>query len=749
MKTFLCEKPSQASDLAKVVGAHQRFDGYWASDSCVVTFAVGHLLAQSEPEAYGAQFGRPWRMDPLPVLPTQWLYDTDPKTAGQLKTIVSLLKKASEVVIATDADREGEVIARSILEHGHYTGRLSRLWVSDSTAAGIKKALVAIKPATEYAGLHASGLGRQRADWLSGMNLTRALSIAFSPGKAQGPYHFGRVQTPTLALVVRRERAIASFVATPYFSVTAKFALGTPPSAPASMRWIGAADLLDKDGRLTDKALAQRVVAEVKGQTGTIESVVKQEKRELAPLLFDLGGLQRICSERFGMSPDLTLKTVQSLYEDHKLLTYPRTDCEYIAQEMLPDAPKVLAAISAVHPELAKHITKADTTRASRAFNTAKVAASAHHAIIPTGSQSPAIGSLSEREQNVYNLVARRYLAQFLGDYVYAETRIAVDCAGHRFETIGKVPLVPGWRVLFPNEKLNTATTSAKKTRGAAAQEEDEDDTGPLPDVAQGAAAQNTDCAATEKKTQPPKRYTEATLLSAMESIDKEIDDPRLAAVMRGKEKAGIGTAATRAETFQKLYKGEYFEKKKQYLVPTEKGNALIGIMERVCPDLVDLALTAVWEAALGEVEKGAMQLQAFEAGLQRFVVKQIDLIKQSAAQSPRPARIAADPNAPTYACPTCTKPMRQLNGPNGRFWGCSGYPDCKTTLPDADGKPGEKAPPKTDRPVSPPGKVGDTCPTCKKGKLTMKSSKTSGNPYLACTNFTDRCAYFRWADQK
>lgn len=737
-----------------------------AATQTIVTFAVGHLLHQAEPDQYGEQFGKPWKLDVLPVLPSPWRYLPDPKTAKQLAVVTRLLRTANELVIATDADREGEVIARNIVSHVGYTGLMSRLWVSDSTATGIKKALGQIKPAASTQGLYASGVGRQRADWVAGMNLTRALTVAF--GGRGTVINFGRVQTPTLALVVRRERAIGQFIPSPYFSLQAHFKLGSHAEAIA-MRWLPETGQVDANNRLVDAAIAKAIVGKVTGQKGTVDAVDREQKQEAAPLLYDLGALQRECSSRFGMSPDKTLATVQSLYETHKLLTYPRTDCEYIAEEMYPDAPRVLAAIGGVHPELSKVVASivAQPLRApTRAFNSKRVAASAHHAIIPTSASQMKLDALKPNEQQVYNLVARRYLAQFLPNHGYDETRVSVTCAGVRFIAIGRVVTEPGWKLLYPPTSIDEKKPK-RTSKTDADDDEKSSDAVDLPAVSCGDAAINTDIRAVSKLTQPPKRYTEATLLSAMEAIDKEIDDPRLAAIMKNKEKAGIGTSATRGEILKRLFAGEYFELDKKAVKPTSKGLSVVELMERVCPQLVDLAMTAIWESALTEVENGALSLDAFESKINQFVTQAITQVR-TAASSANVQRIGLSADSPVspsgnvrsrpnandsvaavkHACPSCAAPMRRRSGSRGEFWGCSAYPKCSMTLPDVDGTPGAaQARAKPQAPNAPRGEVGNACPTCSLGKLTQRST-SDGRPFLGCTKFP-ACKHFEWIPSK
>lgn len=598
MRLFLCEKPSQAKHLAPFVGARQQEQSHFSGDGVVVTYAVGHLLQQAMPEDYDTANKR-WSLAALPFTPKPWLMQVNERTAVQFKAVALLLKSCSEVVVATDADREGEVIARELLDYVRYAGPIWRLWVSDTTDNGIKKALANMKPGGQYETMYASGLGRSRADWLAGINITRALSTAFVRPEGQGPFKFGRVQTPTLALVVRRERAVLSFVPKSYFTISAVFALGVQ-KVVVPMQWVPVAELVDEAGHLVDGTKAQTVSKSVMAgaEAGVITDVATTSEREPIPLLYYLGGLQKACSSRFGFSPSKTLTIVQALYEIHKATTYPRTDCEYISAEMFADAPTVLRALKRSIPEHAALVNQAiekvaqEGAQPSRAFNTAKVAASAHHAIIPTSNNTFNVAALSHEEAVVFDLIARRYVGQFLGAYEFQKTVVKVACGGHSFTATGNVPTAPGWKVIITTSER---TTTAKKSTTAAKKDsevEDGDygDTGvsatliELPPVHRGDAARAISCGVKKTQTQPPKRYTEASLLTAMESIDKEIEDPRLAAIMRGKEKAGIGTDATRSSILDELFKSELIVRQKKFLSPSEKGDAQVCLMETVAP---------------------------------------------------------------------------------------------------------------------------------------------------------------------
>lgn len=714
MRLFICEKPSQAADIAKHMGARQSGQGCRTGPGVTVTWCIGHLLEQSPPEHYKPELAS-WALEHLPVLPSQWHMDVKASTKSQYSVVSKLLKQASEVVVATDADREGEVIAREVMQLSGYRGPVKRLWLSSLDDASVKKALAKLLPGDKTLPLYFSGLGRARADWLAGMNLTMALTKAFGGGGKGGVVHCGRVQTPVLALVVRRERAIRNFVPKPYFVLKTLWEIA---GGMVPMTWQIPECRADKDGHCVDEAYIRGVATKVQGKAGRIVDVQSQGKQELAPLLYSLSSLQKEASARYGMGAQQVLTIAQSLYEKHKATTYPRTDCEYLPQSMVAEAPQVCEAIRAADPGMAKLVTMANLSQPSRAFNDKKI--TAHHAIIPTLNTQVRVSEMTAQERLLYDLIRRRYLAQWLGVYQYQETRIQAQCEGEVFTATGRVPLSLGWKRAY--EDLQTAAEAsgaAKQPNKAKKPVEDDDaDAAPkdlaLPDVQQGQQIINRRAEVAKTQTKPPKRYTEGTLVAAMESIDKEIDDPRMKKVMQNKEKAGIGTDATRGATLEGLFKRGYFAKQGKNIVPSERGEQLIEVVERVVPHMADPVLTALWEDHLAKVEDGSLPLETFEAQLGVWLTGQVDKIRQLAATAPKIAALqapAAKPSSaakggratgaransstspvqgPVYACQACGKPMKQRQSAKGVFWGCSGYPACKNTRPDAEGKPGE-----------------------------------------------------------
>jgi DNA topoisomerase-3 len=731
MKLFLCEKPSQAKDIAPHVGARSKGNGCITGNGVTVTWAIGHLVEQAKPEYYKPEL-KCWNLAHLPVLPERWHMEVKDKTRSQYAVVSRLIREATEIVIATDADREGEVIARELMQLNGFKGQVSRLWLSAFDDASVKKAVGKLLPGSKTLPMYYSGMGRSRADWLAGMNLTMALTKAFATGGKDGTLHCGRVQTPVLALVVRRERAIANFVAKTHYQLATSFRLA---DVDVPMAWVPDKSILDADGHVAKRAHAEDAARKVSGKSGAVSLVETTPERDIAPLPYSLGALQREASARFGMKAQTVLDAAQALYEKHKATTYPRTDCEYLPTSMISEAPATLRAVSNANPELQEFVRIAmqavPGTFSGRAFNDKKI--TAHHAIIPTQNPNVDVRSMSLSERTVYDLVCRRYLAQFLGDYTYQKTVIEVSCAGEMFRVTGKTPQVAGWRALYP-------VSAASESKIA-----DEDDGASeavcLPRVGQNDPALNTRCDLRTRKTAPPKRYTEGTLLAAMESIDKEIDDPRWKAVMKNKEKAGIGTDATRSAIIEGLFKRDYIVAKKKELLPTEKGISLIGLIEEVAPEVADPVLTAQWEDRLSQIERGEIELAQFEKSLGEWLGQVIARIKDQAGnrqvavtKSSRSAPGAAASGAAVVACPACGKPMRRIDGAKGFFWGCTGYREgCKTTLPDVDGKPGAARPPAAAKPTQ----AGPfyPCPRCQKPLRMVNGPR---GPFWGCTGYPE-----------
>ena len=588
MRLYLCEKPSQAKDIAAVLGATRRGDGCWLGANVTVTWCIGHLLETAPPDAYDARYKR-WVLADLPIVPAQWKMTVKPKTASQYKAVKRLLAEAKELVIATDADREGEMIARELVEHCRYRGPIQRLWLSALDEASIRKALAALKPGAETFNLYHSALGRSRADWLIGMNMSRLFTLLGRQSGYQGVLPVGRVQTPTLRLVVDRDRSIADFVPVAYWAIDVQLShAGTAFTA----QWRADPDACDDQERCLNQAMAREAAQAMSNATTARVTRVRTERlREAPPLPFDLGTLQEVCSKKLGLGAQETLDIAQSLYETYKLITYPRSDCGFLPLSQHSEAPAILAALAQADPGLAPLRDHLQPQRKSRAWNDAKV--SAHHGIIPTAA-AKSLDKLAGKQRAVYTLIRARYLAQFLPHHEYDRTQADFDCAGQDLRAVGKQIVEPGWKRALPE-----ALAPARGREAPTPQT--------LPPLAEGRDC-NVD-AVTPKDlwTQPPKPFTEGDLIKAMKNVAKLVEDPLLKQKL--KDTTGIGTEATRASIIQGLLDRGYLLKNGKALSATPAAFSLIDAVPRA---IADPGTTAIWEQALDMVQSGEMSLEEF-----------------------------------------------------------------------------------------------------------------------------------------
>lgn len=645
MRLFLCEKPSQGRDIAKVLGATRRGDGCLIGPETTVTWCIGHLLETAPPETYGIQY-KNWSLDHLPIIPVQWQVEVKPKTAAQFKIIKRLLGEATTVVIATDADREGEMIARELLELCKYPGSVQRLWFSALNEASIRKALSSLKSGQETFPLYHSALARSRADWLIGMNLSRLFTLLGRRAGYDGVLSVGRIQTPTLRLVVDRDRAIAGFVPMPYWNVEVQLSsMGQRFIAS----WLPPYSGRDESGRCLQQALAHHAIQTITDQkSATVRSVHTEHFRELPPLPFDLSTLQEICSRKLGLGVQETLNIAQALYETHKATTYPRSDCRYLPENMFNEAPAVLDALLKTDPALKPTFGRLDQSLRSRAWDTAKV--TAHHGIIPTTEPANLV-RMSEQERHVYQLIRSHYLVQFLPHHEFDRTQVELACGEERLTAVGKLILVQGWKSVLSE---NTEDEPSHKSQV-------------LPILQKGAQCAVDNAELKSMQTAAPKPLTEGDLIKAMKNVAKLVNDPRLKQKLR--DTTGIGTEATRAGIIKGLIDRGYLLKKKRALMATAAAHTLI---EAVPAAVADPGMTAIWEQALDEIEAGRLTLDA-------FVAKQANWIAQLIAHCRSlTLAIALETNP---GCPMCNASMLKRKGKSGPFWSCSRYPDCKGTV--------------------------------------------------------------------
>ncbi len=636
MKVILAEKPSVAKDIAAVVGAAERKNGYFRGNGYLVTYAFGHLITFSEPEEMNPSWGKPWRIEQLPMIPTQWKYTVVEKAAEQYSLIKKLFldSETTAIICATDAGREGEHIFRLIYNYSGCTKPVERLWISSLTAQAISDGLSKLRPMSEFDNLARSAAARAQADWVVGLNFTRAYTTM-----NRQLCTIGRVQTPTLALIVERQKAIDSFKSSNFYEILVTFAPGfvaryiTPGEEPQT--------------RLQDKTQAQEILNSITpNPTGTVISVVTAEKRTRPPALYDLLTLQKDANKRFGYTAKETLDIAQNLYEEHKLISYPRTESRHLSNDMVDELPGIVnAAVKApTTPDVAR------TALAAASIVAGKITADIlrpyltknylddnkltdHHAIIPTHKACPS--TLPEKQRNIYQLVSLRFLSIFLPAEVRDETTAIIKIGDHSFRARGVVVKEPGWTIIEP--KSDAARKSKDKQKDSAEESQK------LPPLSDGQQLDKQKAELKEKKTSAPKPYDDATLLTAMKNAGQELDDEDLAAYMKQR---GLGTPATRAAIIERLLQSGYIERKKSALVATEKG---VAVIDQVHTDLKDVKLTASWEQRLADMQDGALDLATFESDIAVFVRAVLPSVTGESATTriPREGDIGA--------CPKCS----------------------------------------------------------------------------------------------
>jgi DNA topoisomerase-3 len=612
----LAEKPSVARDIARVLGAATKGDGYLHGNGYVVTWAIGHLAALAQPHEIRPEW-KAWRRELLPMLPEAWPLVVYDKTKDQFETVRKILTspRIGSVICATDAGREGELIFRYIYEAAGCTKPVSRLWISSLTPDAIRKGLDEVRPAAEYESLADAARGRSRADWLVGMNLSRAYTLTYG-----GELSVGRVQTPTLAMLVERELAIRSFVPEDYLEVIATFRPeGKPDAAAYKGTWFRNADDLQKSMRLPATGPeagveAAQIVERARAGRAAIESIKAETQRMGPPLLYDLTELQRQANRLFGFSAQKTLDVAQGLYEQHKLISYPRTDSRYLSQDVAATLPRIVKTIADPYrPQMAPGT--GERPLGKRFVDDTKIRD--HHAIIPT-TTAPAGARLSPDEQKIYDLICRRLLSAWHEDHIWAVTTVVTAIISatpgggitDRYHSSGTAVQQVGWKVLdLQVEKKKTRTAGPNQAETQA-----EESQALPPGLARGQAQDVVDVASVRKKTRAPKRFTEGTLLTAMETAGKTLDEKELSDAMK---ENGLGTPATRAAIIEVLLKREYLERNGKNLGATDKG---IHLIEVVHPEVKSPAMTGQWEAFLKRIERGEAQLDPFLHGIEEYV---------------------------------------------------------------------------------------------------------------------------------
>ncbi|WP_203255715.1 type IA DNA topoisomerase [Hyunsoonleella ulvae] len=632
MKVCIAEKPSVAREIAAVLGANTKRDGYFEGNGYAVTYTFGHLCTLKEPVDY-KPYWKSWDLNNLPMLPEKFETKVSSNSGiqKQFNIVKGLFEKAELIINCGDAGQEGELIQRWVMNEAKYKGEVKRLWISSLTTEAIKEGFNNLKPASDYDNLYYAGFSRAIGDWLLGINATRLYTVKH--GGYKQVLSVGRVQTPTLAMVVNRFKAIENFKPQPYWELQTLYRETL---------------FSYEEGRFLKKEDGEALANKVKESDFIIQSITKKKGKEYAPKLFDLTGLQVYCNTKFGFSADETLKIVQALYE-RKVVTYPRVDTTFLPTDIYPKVPTILKKLTnftqLTQPILGKKIKKS-----SKVFNDKKV--TDHHAIIPTGLQT----TLQYNQQQVYDIIVKRFIAVFYDDCIVANTTVLGSAADVVFKTTGKEILEKGWRVVFENPNKR------------------EKESGILPTFEKGEKGPH-EPTFLEKQTKPPNQFTEASLLRAMETAGKQVDDEALRDVMK---ENGIGRPSTRANIIETLFKRKYIKRNKKQVLPTETG---IQLIETINNDLLKSAeLTGKWEKQLKDIEKGGYSAGAFIKNMKRMVDALVYEVRSEAKranisyatnQKKRAAKAKTKAEITTQQCPKC-KNGNVIKGKSA--FGCSAY---------------------------------------------------------------------------
>lgn len=621
----LAEKPSVGRELARVLKCNKKGNGYLEGEKYIVTWALGHLVTLADPEVYDDKY-KQWKLETLPMLPKELKLVVIKQSGKQFAAVKSQItrKDVNEIIIATDAGREGELVARWIIEKANVKKPMKRLWISSQTDKAIVEGFRNLKSSSKYDNLYKAAQCRAEADWVVGLNVTRALTC-----KHNAQLTAGRVQSATLAMIVNREEEIRSFRPKDYYVINAK-------AKGFNLQW------KDKNNNSSvfEESIVNKVLSATKGKEGNIVSVTETAKKQYSSLLYDLTELQRDANRIFGYSAKQTLSIMQRLYENYKVLTYPRTDSRYISTDIVATLPDRLKAISVgSYRALATEILNGKINANKSFVDNSKV--SDHHAIIPTEERGN-IALLSSEERHVYDLVVKRFLSVMLPPYEYLQTTIIADINGETFVARGNVIKSKGWKKVY--DKVDELT-----------EDEDEKDSQVLPVVKKGDKLNITSVESRKLKTKAPARFNEGTLLSAMEKPQKYVSVDKVSAKTLG-ETGGIGTVATRADIIEKLYNSFYMEKNGKEIIPTSKGKQLIELVPK---DLKSPLLTAQWELELDLISKGEKDPKVFTDNMRKYATELVLDVKGSSDKFKHD-------NLTGKKCSECGKYMLEVKGKYG-----------------------------------------------------------------------------------
>lgn len=599
----LAEKPSAAQEFARVLGCNNKGKGYFEGPLYVVTWALGHLATLKSPEDYGDKY-KNWTPDTLPMIPekleTKLIPGGAKKQFYNIKSVAER-KDIGSLIIATDAGREGELVARLIMKHLGWKKPFKRLWISSLTQKSIKDGFNNLKAGQEYNNLFKAAKCRSEADWLIGLNVSRSLTIKYNDQLSAG-----RVQTPTLSMMVKREEEIKKFIPVPFWTIEGIF-------SGFKAQYIAK----DNNPRIFQEDKAEKIRKDLTGKTARVKEIIKKQKRESPPLLYDLTELQREANNRYGFTAQKTLQVIQSLYEHHKIVTYPRTDSRYITEDMAPTMNTLIKALPSEYSKEVTEILKGNMKINKQVINNSKV--TDHHALIPTD-ERVYMSKLSPEETKIYNLIIRRFLENFYPDFIYEQIKTGIDVGGQTFIAQGKRIISQGWKKVDSN--INEET---------------------LPELREGQAFDKFTIELKRGETQPPSHYTEATLLTQM-------------------EKNNLGTPATRAQIIEKLININYVERKGRAMIPTNKGIQIVSIVE---PELRSSELTARWEKDLEDITKGKKEREDF---MKDIIFHTRKLVKQTFSSEKK----YKHDNLLNIPCPECGKPLISKKKSNTLMHTCS-----------------------------------------------------------------------------
>jgi DNA topoisomerase III len=628
----LAEKPSVGRDIARVMNCKKQGNGYFEGDKYIVTWALGHLVTLADPEVYDEKY-KAWKIEDLPMLPEHLKLVVIKETGKQFSIVRELLnrKDVEEVIIATDAGREGELVARWILEKANVRKRVKRLWISSVTDKAIKEGFNKLKDGREYENLYASAVARSEADWIVGINATRALTCKFN-----AQLSCGRVQTPTLGIIAKREEEIKNFKPKAYYGISAS-------AEGLKLIW---QDSKTKDIKTFEKDKCDKILLSIRGKNAEVVEVDKAYKKSFSPQLYDLTELQRDANRIFNYSAKETLSIMQKLYEQHKVLTYPRTDSRYISADIVDTLKdRIKACGVGPYSRLSVKLMR-DSIKANKSFvDDSKV--SDHHAIIPT-EQSVSLSSLNDKERKIYDLVVKRFLAVLYPPFEYEQTTIKAKIGEEYFIAKGKVVLAQGWKEVYEN---NFDDEDSKEDMQEQL----------LPNVNKGTVLKISAVNQTKGETKPPAPFNEGTLLSAMENPSKYMESNDKNLIKTLGETGGLGTVATRADIIEKLFNSFLLEKKGKDIFVTSKGKQLL---ELVPEELKSPELTAQWETKLSAIAKGSLNKNTFISEMRSYAKKVVGEIKSSEEKF-------RHDNMTRTKCPECGKYMLEVNGKKGKMLLC------------------------------------------------------------------------------